>query len=71
LRNVPDNIFEITKFLIDRPEIVLEQDDGIVFSECLGVTGSELPDISLLADQIIAFAGFFGSHFEKRLLAGL
>jgi len=67
LKKINDNIFEITKFLIDRPEIVFEPDDRTVFSECLGVAGSELPDIGLLADQIIAFTDFFGKHFEKRL----
>jgi hypothetical protein len=67
LKNVDDNIFEITKFIIDRPEIVLEPDDRTIFNECLRVSGSELPDIGLLADHIIAFADFFGKHFEKQL----
>ena len=67
LKTVNENIYEITKFLIDTPEIELDPDDKTVFLECLRDAGSELPDISLLADKIIEFTIFFGKHFEKHI----
>jgi len=67
LKEVSDNIFEITKFLLDRPDILLEPNDRKVFSECVRIAGSELPDISSLADNIIEFVKFFDQHFAKRL----
>ena len=67
LNNVHDNVFEILKFLIDNPEIKLDQEDKQKFLECFRNTGSKLPDINLLADKIIVFASFFGEHFRKRI----
>ncbi len=69
LKGISDNIFEITKFLLDRPDIVLETKDRKIFSECVRIAGSELPDISSIADNIIAFVKFFGEHFAKEYCA--
>ena len=67
LRRVSNNIFEITRFLLNSPDIVLEPDDKKIFFDCVKSAGSELPDISSIADNIIGFVRFFYNHFAKKL----
>ena len=58
---------DVLKIILDRPDIVLEPNDRKIFSECVRIAGSELPDISSLADNIIEFVKFFDQHFAKEL----
>ena len=67
-KKIDNNIYEITKFLLDNPEISLDPVDQKTFFECLKKTGSELPDISSLGNNIVAFMKFFGSHFSTHKL---
>jgi len=65
LKGTTDNIHEITGMLLNRPDILLEPEDEKTLMYCVRRAGSELPDISEIADNIIDFAAFFCSHFAK------
>lgn len=69
LKRVSDNIFEFTRFLLNTPNITLESDDRTILLECVRRAGSELPDISIVADNVIGFAEFFSVHFTERARA--
>jgi len=66
LRKVSGNIFEFTRLLLNRPDIVLEPDDADTLATSVRRAGSELPDISSLADNIIRFTEFFCDHFARK-----
>lgn len=70
LKSVQDNIYEITKFFLNRPDIVLEKEDRTILSKCVRIAGSELSDISDLADKIIEFVNFFCHHFAEQVTYG-
>ena len=65
-KKIDNNIYEITNFLLNNSSISLDPDDQKTFFECLTQTGSELPDISSIADNIINYVEFFCDHFLTR-----
>jgi hypothetical protein len=59
------NFYELLD-LFDKHTDILKKEDLILLSQIKATIGAKIPDVNILADDILAFIRFAGEHFSKK-----